>query len=197
MSALTEFLPEVLARFLAKHPDIKVEVEEQLSGDIARALVNGVTDIGVFADGTPVDGLTVRPFQTDELVLICGNGHALAARDSVRFEECLAHQFVGLSRGSSLLVLVTDQAQAAGLPLRLRVQVSSFGAMCRMVGAGLGIGVMPRAACAPLLQAYAIKALRLEEPWAERRLVAACSAERPMSSAAALLWDSMFDASTA
>jgi len=34
MSALTEFLPTTLATFLAQHPDIRVEVEEQLSGDI-------------------------------------------------------------------------------------------------------------------------------------------------------------------
>ncbi len=191
MSALTEFLPEVLALFMVKHPEIKVEVEEQLSPDIARALVEGLADIGVFADATPSDGLTVRPFQTDELVLICSREHELAKRDSVQFREALAHPFVGLSLRSSLLTLVTDQAQAAGLPLRLRVQVSSFGAMCRMVGAGLGLGVLPRAACAPLLDAYKLKALRLDEPWAERSLVAACNADRPLSAAATLLWESM------
>jgi len=193
MSALTEFLPEVLARFMVRHPEIKVEVEEQLSGDIARALVDGVADIGVFAEGTRVDGLTVRPFQSHELVLICAQDHALAERERVSFRDGLAYPFVGLSRGSSLLVLITEEAQALGLPLRLRVQVSSFGAMCRMVGAGLGLGVLPRAACAPLLQAYALKALRLDEPWAERRLVAAFSAERPPSAAATLLWESMAD----
>ena len=196
MSALTEFLPDVLGRFMVKHPEIKVDVEEQLSGDIARALVDGVADIGVFAEGTPVDGLTVRPFQTHELVLICAQDHELAGRASVSFRDGLAHPFVGLSRGSSLLALITDEAQAAGLPLRLRVQVSSFGAMCRMVGAGLGLGVLPRAACAPLLQPYALKALRLDEPWAERRLLAACGAERPLSAAATLLWESMADAPT-
>jgi len=83
MSALTEFLPDVLAGFMVRHPEIKVEIEEQLSGDIARALVDGVADIGVFADGTPVDGLSVRLFQTDELVLICAADHELARRDAV------------------------------------------------------------------------------------------------------------------
>ena len=194
MSALTEFLPDVLAGFMVRHPEIKVEIEEQLSGDIARALVDGVADIGVFADGTPVDGLSVRPFQTDELVLICAADHELARRDAVSFREALVHPFVGLNRGSSLLVLITEQAQASGLPLRLRVQVSSFGAMCRMVGAGLGLGVLPRAACTPLLGAYALRAVKLEEPWAERRLLAARSAERPLSAAATLLWQSMADA---
>ncbi|CAD5372719.1 Transcriptional regulators, LysR family [Rubrivivax sp. A210] len=191
MSALTESLPEALARFMARQPEIKVEVEEQLSGDIARAVVEGLADIGVFAEGTPADGLLLRPFQTDELVLICARGHELAGFDALRFRDALVHPFVGLDRGSSLLTLVTEAAQAAGLPLRLRVQVTSFGAMCRMVGAGLGLGVLPRAACAPLLQAYGLTALRLDEAWARRRLLAACSAERPLSAAAQLLWDSM------
>lgn len=194
MSALTEFLPDMLGRFMVRHPEIKVEIEERLSGEIARALVEGLADIGVFAEGTPVDGLTVRPFQTHELVLICARDHALASQRRVTFQEALAYPFVGLSRGSSLLDLATAQAQVARLPLRLRVQVSSFGAMCRMVGAGLGLGVLPRAACAPLLRAYALKALRLDEPWAERRLQVACSADRPLSAAALLLWESMGEA---
>lgn len=194
MSALTEFLPDMLGRFMVRHPEIKVEIEERLSGEIARALVEGLADIGVFAEGTPVDGLTVRPFQTHELVLICARDHALASQRRVTFQEALAYPFVGLGRGSSLLDLATAQAQVAGLPLRLRVQVSSFGAMCRMVGAGLGLGVLPRAACAPLLRAYALKALRLDEPWAERRLQVACSADRPLSAAALLLWESMGEA---
>ena len=59
MSALTEFLPAVLARFMVAPSGHPVEVEEQLSGDIARALVDGLADIGVFADSTPVDGLSV------------------------------------------------------------------------------------------------------------------------------------------
>jgi DNA-binding transcriptional LysR family regulator len=109
-----EFLPEVLARFMVRHPEIKVDVEEQLSDEIARAIVDGLADIGVFAEGTPLDGLSVQPFQTDELVLICARDHAFAARGSVSFREALAHPFVGLNRGSSLFALITDQAQATG-----------------------------------------------------------------------------------
>lgn len=191
MSALTVVLPDVLARFKAAQPEIKVEVEEQLSGDIARAVREGWADIGVFAESTPADGLTTHPFQTDELVLICARDHPLASRKRIRFEETAPHPFVGLSRGSSLLAVVTEASQAAGLPLRLQVQVASFGAMCRMVGAGLGLGVLPRAACEPLLKPYALVAIRIDEAWAVRRLLAACSLERPLSPAAAVLWASM------
>jgi DNA-binding transcriptional LysR family regulator len=191
MSALNEDLPDALATFMTKHPEIKVEIEEQLSGDTVRALIEGLADIGVFAAGTPTHGLRVAPFETDELVLICPQNTPLAQRDEVDFRSCLEHPFVGLNRGSSLLELIANAAQDTGLPLRLRVQVRSFGAMCRMVGAGLGIGVLPRAACKPLLSEYGLSALRLTDAWAQRQLLVACNSERPLSPAGALLWEQL------
>ena len=189
MSALNEELPEALATFMTRHSEIKVEIEEQLSGDTVRALIDGLADIGVFAAGTPTHGLTVAPFESDELVLICPDASPLANQAEVDFRSCLEYPFVGLNRGSSLLELISRAAQDTGLPLRLRVQVRSFGAMCKMVGAGLGIGVLPRAACKPLLSEYGLTAVRLTDAWAQRQLLVACSAERSLSPAGALLWE--------
>lgn len=124
-------------------------------------MIDGLAYIGVFAGGTPTHGLTVAPFESDELVLICRQVSPLAERIEVDFRSCLEYPFVGLNRGSSLLELFGHPAQDAGLRFRLRVQVLSFGAMCKMVGAGLGIGVLPRAACKPLLSEYGLAALRL------------------------------------
>ncbi|WP_150589018.1 LysR family transcriptional regulator [Pandoraea eparura] len=191
MSALIERLPEVLASFMGQHPEIKVDVEEQLSGDIVRALIEGMADIGVLADGTPTHGLTVVPFHTDELVVICPDDHVLANKDEVSFSECLQYPVVGLNRGSSLLELISSKAQEAGGSLQLRVQVRSFGALCRMVGARLGVGVLPRATCEPLLDAYRLKALRLTDSWAHRRMMVACSETKELSSAGKLLWEQL------
>ena len=45
-----------LATFLEAHLDIRIELEEQLSGDIVRTLVDGIADIGVFAASSwPMD----------------------------------------------------------------------------------------------------------------------------------------------
>ena len=54
---VVEFLPTALATFLERHPDIRVEVEEQLSGDTVRALVDGLADVGGFAENTPAKPL--------------------------------------------------------------------------------------------------------------------------------------------
>ncbi|VTU26359.1 Cyn operon transcriptional activator [Variovorax sp. SRS16] len=187
MSALTEFLPAALATFLALHPDIRVEVEEQLSGDTVRALVDGLADVGVFAENTPAYGLDVVPFQTDELVVLCAKGHPLARSRRVDFRSCLAHEFVGLNRSSSLLELTSRAAEQAGIAMRLRVQVRSFDAMCHMIAAGLGIGVVPLAACEAQVKALGLKVVRLRDAWATRRLLMATKTGEAPSPAAALL----------
>ncbi|VTU34141.1 LysR family transcriptional regulator [Variovorax sp. PBL-E5] len=187
MSALTEFLPAALATFLALHPDIRVEVEEQLSGDTVRALVDGLADVGVFAENTPAYGLDVVPFQTDELVVLCAKGHPLARSRRVDFKSCLAHEFVGLNRSSSLLELTSRAAEQAGIAMRLRVQVRSFDAMCHMIAAGLGIGVVPLAACEAQVKALGLRVVRLRDAWATRRLLMATKTGEALSPAAALL----------
>ena len=58
MSALVQFLPATLADFMARSPGTRVEVEEQLSGDIARAVQDGLADLGICAAGVPGRGLT-------------------------------------------------------------------------------------------------------------------------------------------
>jgi DNA-binding transcriptional LysR family regulator len=137
--------------------------------------------------GTPSHGLEVAPFQVDELVVVCSNQHPLATLRRVTFKQRLAHDFVGLNRGSSLLELVSRAAEREGKALRLRVQVRSFDAMCQMISANLGIGVLPRAACAPMLGKRGLKALRLDESWARRSLVVATRAGTPLTPAATLL----------
>lgn len=187
MSSLTEYLPSILHDFLSNHADIVVELEEQLSGDIARALIDGIADIGVLADETPMDGLTVLPFQTNQLVLLCHAGHPLVKRKKIDFKTCLQYDFVGLNRGSSLLELTSRAAEKEGEHMHMRVQVRSFDAMCHMIAAGLGVGVLPLGACASQVEALKLKVIRLQDAWANRKLVIAFNPQRELSPSAQLL----------
>ena len=187
MSALTAFLPVMLAGFARRHPDIKVEIEEQLSSDTVEALRQGVADLGVFAEGTPADGLMTERYQADQLVLVCRPDHPLAAGGPLRFADCLTYDFVGLNRGSSLLAVISAAAADAGRPLHLRVQVRSFDAMCQMIAAGLGVGVLPLDACQAMLAARLLTAVPLAESWARRWLLLGHLGEERLSPAALLL----------
>lgn len=187
MSALVEFLPAALARFTGKYPDTHIEVEEQLSGDIVRALIEGIADIGIFAAGPPTHGLDIWPYQTDELILLASSSHPVAKHSQVSFNECLGYDFVGLNRGSSLLNVIRKAAQEADQHLRLRVQVRSFDAMCEMIANNLGVGVLPMGAVVRRLEPWGLTAVKLADDWAVRELLLATNSNRPLSQAATLL----------
>lgn len=187
MSALTEFLPSALASFLKDHPEIQVEVEEQLSGDIVRALMDGIADIGVFAEGPITTGLETHIMGKDQLVIACSKDHSLSKRKSISFEECLAYDFVGLNRGSSLLELTSRSAEKLGKQMSLRIQVRSYDAMCQMIAVNLGIGVLPIQACAAQIKAMGLKVVQLEDAWAKRNLLVATKAGINHSPATKLL----------
>ena len=187
MSALTEFLPSALASFLKSYSEIHVEVEEQLSGDIVRALMDGIADIGVFAEGPITTGLDTRIMGRDQLVIACGKDHPLSKRKSISFEECLQYDFVGLNRGSSLLELTSRSAEKLGKSMSLRIQVRSYDAMCQMIAVNLGVGVLPIQACAAQIKAMGLKAVELEDAWAKRNLLVATKAGINHSPASDLL----------
>lgn len=187
MSALTEFLPNSLASFLKIHPDIQVDVEEQISGDIVKALLDGIADIGVFAEGTPTAGLETSIIGQDELVVVCNKSHPIKNRKNISFEECLAYDFVGLNRGSSLLELTSRQAERLNKQMRLRIQVRSYDAMCQMIAVNLGVGILPIQACAPQIKAMDLKVIRLDDAWAKRNLLLASKENGRQSPASTLL----------
>lgn len=193
MSALTEFLPAALANFLKEHSEIQVDVEEQISGDIVKALLDGIADIGVFAEGAPTTGLDTSVIGNDELVIACSKSHPISKRKKASFEECLEYDFVGLNRGSSLLELTSRSAEKLGKQMRLRIQVRSYDAMCQMIAVNLGIGILPLQACIAQIQAMDLKAVPLDDSWAKRKLLLATKTDANLSPSANLLCEHLLN----
>ncbi len=167
-TAVTEFLPEVLAGFLAQRPGVTVDLQERLSRDIVRGVLDGSTDMGIIAGPVEAAGLQVMHFSTDRLVLAVPEGHALANQSPVTLKQTLAFQHIGLHEGSTLLSFLRDHVERLGQHLSLRIQVSSFEAICRMVEAGVGIGIIPESAAMRHSRTMNLVTVQLDEPWAIR-----------------------------
>jgi DNA-binding transcriptional LysR family regulator len=169
-NALTEFLPEALGAFLAGHPQVNIDLEERLSDEIVGLIAEGVGDIGIVAGTVDTGRLVTFPFRSDRFVLVVAEAHALAGRERLDFAEVLAHDFVGLDRASALQRFLADKAARIGRPLRLRVQLRSFDAVCRMVEAGVGVGIVPQTTAQRAARTMAIRIVPLADPWTVREL---------------------------
>ena len=169
-NALTEFLPEALSSFLAAHPQVSVDLEERLSDEIVGLIAEGVADLGIIAGTVEAASLETFPFRKDRFVLVVARDHPLAKRTNTAFTQVLDYDFVGLDRSSALQRFLADKAARVGQPLRLRIQLRSFDAVCRMVECNVGIGIVPETTAHRVSRSMAIADVALTDAWALRDL---------------------------
>jgi DNA-binding transcriptional LysR family regulator len=173
-AALSEYLPDVLAGFMTRHPDVDIDLEERLSSDIARAVREGGADLGIVADTVDLAGLETYPFRTDRLVAVLPPALAqtLVPADgrTVAFARLVDFDHVGLAGDSALFRYLGQQAERLGRRLRARVRLRSFEAICRMVESGVGFGIVSEPAARRCARTMDIAVLELADAWALRQL---------------------------
>ncbi|MFJ2363488.1 LysR family transcriptional regulator [Pseudomonas sp. NPDC087697] len=167
-TAVTEFLPEVLAGFLAQRPGVTIDLQERLTRDIIRGVLEGSTDMGIVAGPVASKELQVLHFSTDRLVLVVPANHPLTHNKTIKLRDTLSFPHIGQHEGSTLQAFVREQAEKLDITLSWRIQLSSFEAICRMVEAGVGIGVIPESAAVRHSKTMRLAILQLDEPWAVR-----------------------------
>ncbi|GGF50018.1 LysR family transcriptional regulator [Aliidongia dinghuensis] len=169
-AAAIEFLPEALAGFLAQHPHIDIDLEERPSHQIVDDVAEGLADAGVLADIVDPGELETHPLAIDRQVLVVPPDHPLAGETGIAFRDALALEFVGLGAGSALQQHLMQQAARLGRPLAFRVRVGSFEAICRLVEAGVGCGILSESAARRYRRSMAIRIVPLTDDWATRTL---------------------------
>jgi len=168
--ATHSFLPDDLAGFLRANPQVSVTLEEHTSPEIVMAVARGEVEVGVVAETVAGAEVALIPYRADRLVLITPAAHPLAARASTRFADVLDYPFVMLHAGSAIHTFTMNAAAALGRHLDVRIQVRSFEAVCRMVGAGVGLGLVPKSAVPAGGLREPPTVIELDEAWAQRDL---------------------------
>jgi len=170
-SAIAQALLDDIAGFLreASNQNIQVDIEERVSKDLVRVVGDGAASLGVCWDSVDFQGLERRAYRGDELVLAVHVDHPLAGRSSVRFEQTLQYEHVGLPPTTAVYSMLQRAAARSGRALSYRVVVSNFDAALRVVEADLGISVIPRQIAARHERARRLCVITLNETWARRR----------------------------
>lgn len=168
-NAISSHLPDDLARFFAAFPGVRITLEERLSHDIVGAVVAGRADVGVVALESEHPALRFLPYKQDQLVLLAPVTHPLAGHSHASFKECLGQPFISLQSGAALHTFLVNHASALDGQLDVRVQVSGYRAIARLVSSGAGIGIVPRTAVEASDEGK-IAVIELVEAWSQRNL---------------------------
>jgi DNA-binding transcriptional LysR family regulator len=172
-AALSEYLPDALAGFLARHPHVDVALEEHPSHEVAKAVREGAADLGIVSDAVDLSQLESFPFRTDRLVAVATPELAQQLAPEGRpvpFVRLADFDHVSLAGDSALFNYLELQARRLGRTLHARVRLRDFAAICRMVEAGVGVGIVPEPAARRGAQTMNIVVIELLDAWALRQL---------------------------
>ncbi|MFC9268458.1 LysR family transcriptional regulator [Streptomyces zhihengii] len=147
-SASSTLVPAALAALRAAHPGTRVSLVDAEPPRSVEMLRDGDCDIALAfrygASGTEWDDLTVRPLFTDRLVGLVPEGHRLAAEDTVAIGDLGDESWIaGCPRCRRQLVEVCEEA---GFTPRIDFATDDYPAVIGLVGAGLGVAVLPELA---------------------------------------------------
>ncbi|MFN3731751.1 LysR family transcriptional regulator [Comamonas testosteroni] len=187
ISSITQFLPAQLQSFLSRHPLVDVRLQERVSTDIARAVADNEADIGLLNNGSYGSKISLRPYRRDRLAVVMPQSHPLAGEHWLRLEQVIEHDLIGMHADSALNHLITRSAADLGLQPRLRMKVTGYDALCLMVAAGLGVGILPEGSAHIYMGALPLRCIRLDEAWAERQLMLCVRSQDALSPVAQLL----------
>ncbi len=88
-TAVTDFLPEILPKFMADNPKINIDLQEKPNAEIAKAVQDGRVDIGIVSGQVDTLGLQSLHFSTDRLVLATSRQHRFAKRNQTTMNLAL------------------------------------------------------------------------------------------------------------
>ncbi len=189
LSAIIQFLPEDLHDFVLSHSQVKVDLEERPSDGVVQGIIDGVADVGICSMDSDAQGLFSVPYRRDRLIVAMRNDHPLASFDEVAFLQTLKYDQIGLHSASSINNRIHAAAKALGEPLRLRIHVPGFDAVCRMVQANMGIGILPLKAFELFGRGLGLTAVHLSDEWSNRTLMLLVRERESLSPVSRLLFD--------
>ena len=158
----TYVLPDLLERFVARHPRVDVSVRTGHSEDVVDLVVRDEVQLGLGRTIRHPD-LELRPFHTEELVLVCAPDHAFTKRTDVAMAEVAAQKLIMFDRTSSYYEITQGAFLSAGVKLRGLMELDSIEAAKKMVERGLGVALLPGTAVARELAGKTLCVVKMKD----------------------------------
>ena len=158
-------IPECVALFLARHPTVRVRVEELAADQIGAKLHAGELDIGIAYRPSGPSGLWFEPLYNEEMVLVVADTHPLAGRKRIRMVELHQQRLVLLpdyfatralldecfrASGAEPIVVAEMSTIAPMLGLVLRMQIAAIAATNAVPAAMKGLRMIPLESPTPI-----------------------------------------------
>ncbi|GKQ39592.1 LysR family transcriptional regulator [Streptomyces sp. A012304] len=145
-------VPEVLQRYRARHPDVRVVLRSGRSDELAAAIRDGELDIAFLGlpEGERPSGVETVVLDHDAHALVVPAGHRLAGASRVTLPEIAGETFVDFVAGTPARAQSDRAFAAAGLVRDVAYEAAVVELILRLIARGLCVGLLPSAYIRPL-----------------------------------------------
>jgi DNA-binding transcriptional LysR family regulator len=181
-------LSQVLARYHAASPKVRVKVLDAGANEVLAVVQRGEADFGLNFIGAQEADIDFTALAEERFVAACRREHPLARQKQVSWAQLADHDFLSVNRSSGNRLLL-DQA-LAGVPNRPQAifETQHVTTLLGLVEAGLGVAAVPAMAM-PGADHPTLVSVPLVDPVVIRRMGLICRRGRALSPAAQQLFD--------
>ena len=158
----TYILPGLLEKFVSAHPRVEVSVRTGHSEDVVDLVLRDEVQVGLGRAIRHPD-LELRPFHTEELVLVCAPDHPFTKRGNVPMEAVANERLIMFDLTSSYYEITQAAFLSAGVKLRGLMELDSIEAAKKMVERGLGVALLPRTAVAREVEGKTLRLVQMQD----------------------------------
>ncbi|MGB6180641.1 MAG: LysR substrate-binding domain-containing protein [Rhodococcus sp. (in: high G+C Gram-positive bacteria)] len=138
-------LPQLIRRFLVDHPAVTFTLDQGARNHCLDRLDDGSADLAFVALGDEHGPDTSFALYDERLVAVLPEGHRLCGRRSIALLETADDAFVAMGHGYGMRSIYETLWAAAGMVPNIAFEGQDIHTVRGLVGAGLGISVLPRA----------------------------------------------------
>ncbi|MFH8239429.1 LysR family transcriptional regulator [Streptomyces sp. NPDC018321] len=140
-------VPELLQRYRAQHPEVRVALRSGRSDELAAAVRAGDLDIAFLGvpESEPPSGVETVVLGHDEHVLVVPTGHRAAGVSRVTLQEIAEETFVDFVSGTPARAQSDQAFAAAGLTRDVAYEAGIVELITQLIARGLGVALLPSA----------------------------------------------------
>ncbi len=140
------YLPAVLAAFAKKHRDVGVQVFDNSASEIADHVQSGRAEFGLTIVSSNRWDLDITPLMKEPFVLVCPEGHRLAATGGISWADIEGEPLVRISPQTGNRILIDDALGTRRDTLQWRYEVQHLATAVSIVRTGIALAIVPRLA---------------------------------------------------
>lgn len=157
------FFPAVIGEFHRRYPEVTIRLHEDGSKKVEDDVESGLLDIGAIVLPVSTDKFHCFTFVEEKLELLVPASHRLAGAGSVVLKDLEDEEFVLFREDFALHDRIITECIKAGFQPNVVYESSQWDLISQMVGAGMGIALLPQTICRDIDRSR-IAVLSLTEP---------------------------------